>query len=137
MGGAWERLIRSVKQVMSGLMNDRVLTDPQLNTLFTEVENIVNSRPLTHISDDVSDLQALTPNHILFGLHRNWGYVADTSHKDITSRKKWRQVQALRTCFWDQWKKQYLPTLTQRRKWNKQIPNLQPGQLVHDTHRKS
>ena len=140
MGGAWERLIRSVKQVMSGLMNDRVLTDPQLNTLFTEVENIVNSRPLTHISDDVNDLQALTPNHILFGLHRNWGYVADTSSKDITSRKKWRQVQALSNCFWEQWKKQYLPSLTQRRKWIKKTPNLQPGELVlldDDTHRKS
>ena len=116
MGGAWERLIRSVKAVMSGLMKDRVLTDPQLNTLFTEVESIVNSRPLTHISDDVNDLQALTPNHILFGLHRTWGYVAETSGDDITSRKKWRQVQALRNRFWEQWKKQYLPTLTQRRK---------------------
>ena len=130
MGGAWERLIRSVKAVMSGLMKDRVLTDPQLNTLFTEVESIVNSRPLTHISDDVNDLQALTPNHILFGLHRNWGYVAETSGDDITSRKKWRQVQALRNLFWDQWKKQYLPTLTQRRKWKEKIPNLKPGALV-------
>ena len=130
MGGAWERLIRSVKQVMAGLMNDRVLTDPQLNTLFTEVENIVNSRPLTHLSDNIEDLQALTPNHILYGLHRNWGYVADTSCRDITSRKKWRQVQALRNYFWDQWRKQYLPTLTQRRKWQKTLPDLTPGQLV-------
>ena len=130
MGGAWERLIRSVKAVMSGLMKDRVLTDPQLNTLFTEVESIVNSRPLTHISDDVNDLQALTPNHILFGLHRTWGYVAETSGDDITSRKKWRQVQVLRNRFWEQWKKQYLPTLTQRRKWKEKIPNLKPGALV-------
>ena len=130
MGGAWERLIRSVKEVMTGLMNNRILTDPQLHTLFTEVENIVNSRPLTHLSDSVDDLQALTPNHILYGLHRNWGYIADTSCKDVASRKKWRQVQALRNCFWDQWRKQYLPTLTQRRKWQKTLPNLRPGQLV-------
>ena len=30
MGGAWERLVRSVKQVMTGLVKDQVLTDPQL-----------------------------------------------------------------------------------------------------------
>ena len=130
MGGAWERLIRSVKEVMTGLMSDRVLTDPQLYTLFTEVENIINSRPLTHLSDDASDLQALTPNHILLGLHRNWSYVADTCSKDISSRKKWRQVQALRDRFWDQWKTEYLPTLTHRRKWTQGTPNLKPGQLV-------
>ena len=107
-----------------------MLTDPQLYTLFTEVENVVNSRPLTHLSDDASDLQALTPNHILLGLRRIWSYVADTCSKDISSRKKWRQVQALRDRFWDQWKTEYLPTLTHRRKWTHDTPNLKPGQLV-------
>ena len=77
---------------MYGIMKDRVLTDPQLLTLFTEVENIVNSRPLTHISDDINDLRALTPNHILLGMHRNWGYVADTCENDITSRSYWSKV---------------------------------------------
>ena len=130
MGGAWERLISSVKEVMYGIMKDRVMTDPQLLTLFTEVENIVNSRPLTHISDDINDLRALTPNHILLGLHRNWGYVADTCQNDITSRKKWRQVQAARECFWEQWRKQYLPTLTKRGKWKVKTNNLKVGELV-------
>ena len=130
MGGAWERLIRSVKEVMHGIMQDRILTDPQLSTLFTEVENIVNSRPLTHISDDINDLRALTPNHVLLGLHRNWGYVADTSTNDVNSRKKWRQVQAARQCFWSQWKKQYLPTLTKRSKWKTNTHNVKVGELV-------
>ena len=61
MGGAWERLVRSTKEVMSGLMKDRVLTDPQLATLLTEVENILNSRPLTRASEDAADLEALIP----------------------------------------------------------------------------
>ena len=39
-------------------MLDRVLTDPQLLTLFTEVESIVYSQPLTHISHDIDDLSA-------------------------------------------------------------------------------
>ena len=67
MGGAWERLVRSSKEVMYGLMKDHVMTDPQLLTLLTEVEQILNSRPLTHLSEDINDLEALTPNHILLG----------------------------------------------------------------------
>jgi hypothetical protein len=33
--------------------------------VFGEVERIVNSRPLTHVSDDNHDLLSLTPNHFL------------------------------------------------------------------------
>ena len=131
MGGAWERLVRSVKEVMSGLMEDRVLTDPQLYTLLTEVESILNTRPLTRASDDVSDLEALTPNHILIGRHRNWVYMADDiDAKDVTSRKRWRQVQALGGIFWDRWKQEYLPTLTKRPKGTKPVPNLKVDDLV-------
>ena len=39
MGGAWERLIKSVKEVLHVTMQDRVLTDSQLATLFTEVDS--------------------------------------------------------------------------------------------------
>ena len=130
MGGAWERLVRSVKQVMTGLVKDQVLTDPQLYTLLTEAENILNSRPLTHISDDCNDMEALTPNHILLGLHRNWTSFAGTDDRDITSRKNWRQVQALRATFWSRWTKEYLPSLTKRACWRNTTPNYKAGELV-------
>ena len=104
MGGVWERLVRSVKEVMTGIMGNYVLTDPQLLTLMTEVESIVNSRPLTHVSENVDDLEALTPNHILLGRHRNWAYVADVKERDVSSRRKYKQVQALSKIFWDRWK---------------------------------
>ena len=55
MGGAWERLVKSSKEVMFGLIKNHVLTDPQLLTWLTEVESILNSRPLTHLSEDISD----------------------------------------------------------------------------------
>ena len=106
------------------------MTDSQLYTWLTEVESIVNSRPLTQLSEDVSCLDPLTPNHILLGLHRNWGSIADTSEADITSRKQWRQVQGLRAKFWLRWTKEYLPTLTPRSKWREKVPNLKVGTLV-------
>ena len=85
MGGVWERLVRSVKEVMTGLLQDKVLTDPQLATLLTEVESILNNRPLTHNSTDSEDLEALTPNHILLGLHKQSGFIVDVDREDVTS----------------------------------------------------
>ena len=130
MGGAWERLVRSSKEVMYGLVKDHVLTDPQLITLLTEVEHILNSRPLTHLSENADDSVALTPNHILLGRHQNWDSISDISEADITSRKKWKQVQALQSAFWARWVKEYLPTLTKRPCWRDRKPNFTVGELV-------
>ena len=36
-----------------------------LGTIMTEVESVLNSRPLTPNSDNPADFEALTPNHLL------------------------------------------------------------------------
>jgi len=41
------------------------LDDEGLQTLCCEVEAILNSRPLTQVSGDPSDMEALTPKHLL------------------------------------------------------------------------
>ena len=70
----------------ASLLKEKVLTDPQLATLLTEVESILTNRPLTHISTDSEDLEVLTPNHILLGLQKQWGFVTNVDKKDVTSR---------------------------------------------------
>ena len=66
MGGAWERMIGCARRVMQGLSSSDVrLTDEILETLFSEVESIINNRPLTKLSDDPNDHMPLTPNHLL------------------------------------------------------------------------
>ena len=131
MGGAWERLVRSTKEVLSGLMETKVLTDDQLYTLLTEVESILNSRPITHLSDNPDDLDPLTPNHILLGLHKNWPFVITSDEKDVTSRRKWRQVQAISQMFWDRWRKEYMTKLVKRNKWKEKLQErFRIGELV-------
>ena len=129
-GGVWERMIRTVRRVMVALLNSNTrLTDEILHTVLCEVECIVNSRPITKCSDDVDDVAALTPNHLLL-LRDNqsvpWGvfYVGDMY------RKHWRHVQHLVTLFWKRWIKEYLPELQRRQKWVKDVPNLNVGDLV-------
>ena len=66
MGGVWERMIRSVRNVLSALLNahgDR-LDDEQLRTLMVEAEAVVNSRPIAYPA--VPDSGApLSPSQIL------------------------------------------------------------------------
>ena len=63
MGGVWERQIRTVRSILKALLRDygHALDDESFRTLMTEVECIVNSRPLTTVSSDPSDLSPLTP----------------------------------------------------------------------------
>ena len=48
MGGVWERQIRSACAILSSILmtNSTSLDDESLNTFFTEIEVIMNSRPL-------------------------------------------------------------------------------------------
>ena len=68
MGGSWERLIRTVRSVLSVLLQEHgsQLDDEALRTLMTEAENVINSCPLTveNLSDHESP-EPLTPNHLL------------------------------------------------------------------------
>jgi len=65
VGGAWERMIRSVRRVLLSLTNNRVLTDDQQETIFLEVESIFNSRLLTPVTTATDGETPLMPNHLL------------------------------------------------------------------------
>ena len=52
------------------------------------------------------------------------------TNKDISSRKHYRQVQALAGLFWQRWRKEYLPDLTRRPIWRSQVSNVAVGELV-------
>ena len=45
-------------------LDDKAPTEEVLLTVLLEVEHMVNSRPLTHVSVDPRNEEALTPNHL-------------------------------------------------------------------------
>ena len=65
MGGVWERIIRSARKVLGKLLRDQLVSGEALRTVMTEVESVLNCRPLTPNSDNPTDFEALTPNHLL------------------------------------------------------------------------
>lgn len=133
MGGAWERQIRSIRSILSALLREfgHTLDDETFRTLLTEVECIINSRPLTVPSSDPGDLDPLTPNHILTTKSRVVMPPPGNFQKaDVYLRKRWKLVQYLSNVFWSRWRKEYVQSLQQRVKWNTARRNLKRGDLV-------
>ncbi|GFS98709.1 integrase catalytic domain-containing protein [Trichonephila clavipes] len=60
-GGFWERLVGMLKNVLRKVLGKASLNKEELNTLLCDAESIINSRPITYLSEDPKDLVALTP----------------------------------------------------------------------------
>ena len=130
MGGIWERLIRVIRKVLSGLFDvNASISDEMLETVFTEAESIINGRPITKLSEDPSDSHPLTPNHLLLIGSGHLMSPGTFSTNDIY-RRKWRFVQHLVEQFWKKWLRCYLPELQRRIKWWKPQRNVAVGDLV-------
>ena len=122
---------------MNALLKEQVLDDEGLSTLMCEVESIVNSRPLTKVSDDPRGLETLTPNHLLL-LRSNSTLPPGLFRKeDLYSRRRWRQVQYLSDVFWRRWLKEYLPSLQERQRWGRSTSNFQVGDVMLVVDKKS
>ena len=121
MGGTWERMIRSVRNALEPLLLQAgsQLDDETLWTFLTEVECIINSRPLS--VDNLCDAEApepLTPNHLLT-MKPKWVLPPPGKFQraDMYCRRRWRRVQHLANEFWLRWRGEYLQMLQVRQKW--------------------
>ena len=117
------------RKVIKAVTKEQTLEDEGINTLMCEVEAIVNGRPITKLSDDLRDMEPLTPNHLLLLRAGPTLPPATLSKQDIYGRR-WRQVQYLADVFWQRWIKEYLPLLQQRQKWNREQRNFVVGDIV-------
>lgn len=67
-GGYWERLVRSVKSPIQKTIRKSTLTHEELSTLLTEIEGLINARPLTYVYDDEESISyPLTPSDLIYG----------------------------------------------------------------------
>lgn len=130
-GGIYEAAVKSMKHHLKRVIGQKILYFEQLGTLLTQIEAILNSRPLQPLSDDPKDMQALTPGHFLVGEPLVTPLPFNIDPKPDTSGVKlWRERQKMVQHFWDRWTNEYLVTLQERKKWRKEKENVRLGQLV-------
>jgi hypothetical protein len=132
-GGVWERMIGVTRRVLDGILlrkGIKGLTNETLSTFLLEVCAIVNSRPLTEVSEDASDPSVLTPAMILT---QKTGLLPESipsiDPKELY-KSQWRYVQILADEFWHKWEQEYLATLQTRRKWTSDESSLKEGDVV-------
>ena len=142
-GGVFERQIRSVRKIFrvrqiqlvqkifQGLqtINFAALSDEALLTLMKEAESIINSRPITPISDSADDFAALMPLTLMTGALDPQAPVDTFASGDLL-RRSWRQTQKLADIFWQQWIQNYIPLLQKSQKWHTKTRDIRPGDLV-------
>lgn len=123
-GGWWERLILLMKIILGR----QRLNHEELFTCVTHVESIMNSRPLTYVSEDSEDLIPLTPSHFLRDVtETRTPEIILNSADDL--RKRYRYQQDLKEQLRSRFRKEYLGVLVQRGN-NDQIKEVKVGDIV-------
>ena len=99
------------------MLGNGSITEDFLSTTMCLVEQKLKARPLTPVSSDVKNLEAINPNHFLIGNKNVCLPYLPCGEEFIDHRKLFRQTQAYSNLIWDRFREEYLPTLNNRYKW--------------------
>ena len=121
-GGLFERLVEMTKRCLKKIIGKARLSYDELLTVATEVEVILNSRPLTYVqSDDIEEV--LTPSHLLTGrklvtlpeISELRIYDDDEYYEQLDTREHFTKralyLSRILKNFWKKWRKDYLVDL--------------------------
>jgi hypothetical protein len=64
-GGFWERMVRSVKDLLRRSNGRACLAYDELEASLIEIESVINARPLNYIGEGADDPLPITPNQFL------------------------------------------------------------------------
>ncbi|XP_038106744.1 uncharacterized protein LOC119766334 [Culex quinquefasciatus] len=129
-GGLWESQVKSFKTHLKKTFGLQVLKMDEMLTALAQIEAVLNSRPLTPISNDPQDFEALTPGHFL--IQRPLTAIAEPDLEGVPQNRlaMWQNAQRFTQQLWKKWSTQYLSNLQSRTKWTKERNNVAVGTMV-------
>ncbi|XP_065654791.1 uncharacterized protein LOC136081405 [Hydra vulgaris] len=123
-GGLFERMIRMVKRCLKKVVGKARLNYEQMLTLLQEIETVINNRPLTFVYNEPC-VEALTPNHLVFGRKLNLNGVNSDSNIEHDLNKRYNHLQTVLEHFIKRWKSEYLTELREFHKSKRSIGSVQ------------
>ncbi|XP_065356188.1 uncharacterized protein LOC135950581 [Calliphora vicina] len=132
MGGIWEAAVKSMKMHRKKVTNSFSFTFEEFTTLLIKIEAVLNSRPLSSITENPNEILPLTPGHLLRGapLVAPPETPSDPNAKNLPFLKRWERLKSLQHIFAQRWKNEYITELQRRYKWKKERDNLKPNDIV-------
>ena len=124
MGGFYQRLVGITKMALKKTIGKFCLTHTQLQTIITEVEAVINSRPLVYVNDDLEN-QIIMPNHFLSLNTKNGTPELIRNNKDDELLETWKKGNKHFEQFWKVWKDGYLLNLCERNQLFQKHPRIQ------------
>ncbi|GFS64018.1 integrase catalytic domain-containing protein [Trichonephila clavipes] len=91
--GWWERLVPVLKELLRRTLGNAILTTEELQTVLCDCESVINSRPLTYLSENSDDLVPLSP--AMFLVENRSLVVPDIDNRDtvnLRKRVRYRQI---------------------------------------------
>ncbi|CAG9131206.1 unnamed protein product [Plutella xylostella] len=128
--GMAEGSVKSIKHHLKRVLGLAHLDFEEMYTVLVQIEGILNSRPITPLSSDPSDLIPLTPSHFLIGRTCTMLPAAPVEDKPISSLTRFKRIEQLKAHFWNRFYKEYISELQQRNKWRTIGEQPQTGELV-------
>ena len=137
-------MIGLTKSALKKTLGRTCATLESLQTIVIEVEALLNNQPLTYVSSDVSDLEPITPSHLLQRRRITtlpYSKIEDDEITDpdfgddpqIINRAKTQAI--IVKHFWSRWRHEYLTALREtHRKTGNNVQQVKVGDvvLVHD-----
>jgi hypothetical protein len=127
-GGIYESGIKLMKHHLKRIIT-RSYTYEQFYTILCKIEAVLNSRPITPMSNDPEDFRTLTPGHFLIGRPLT-SLPQENHHSNQNLTAHWKGLQQIQQKFWQLWYQDYLHLLQTRPSGFREVKQFKIGQLV-------
>lgn len=130
-GGLWEAGVKSFKHHLKRTVGDAKLFYKEFLTVVTQIEGILNSRPISPLSSDFFYFEPLTPGHFLIGRPINWIPEPQVINESDNKLSRWQRLTKMFEQIWKRWSVDYLNHhLLQRKKWYFSKTNIKENAVV-------
>ncbi|GFX44846.1 integrase catalytic domain-containing protein [Trichonephila clavipes] len=129
-GGLWEAGVKSFKFYLKTAVGNLKMTLEEYLTTITQTEGILNSRPITPLSEDIDDLEVLTLGHFLIGRLITSISEPNLLNKSENTLSRWQKLTKIVQHIWTKSSRDYLNNLLQRSKWQFHKDNVKLNTMV-------